>query len=123
MKYRQKCNFWFSTDINKLGFSFAEWNFFESGHGKGIPDAVGGRLKRKADSNVKFGCDITTAKTFVDSDSGEETEVSIIEESEKAEFQRMLDNLDLQPIAGTMKIYQLISPMEGIILFRDFSCM
>lgn len=70
-QYRQKCNFFmFSTELHKLGFSYAEWNFFESGHGKGIPDAVGGSLKRKADSKVKFGCDITSAKTFVDSVAG-----------------------------------------------------
>lgn len=47
---------------------------------KGIPDAVGGSLKRKADSKVMFGCNITTAKTFVDSVSGGETEISVIEE-------------------------------------------
>lgn len=70
-QYRQICNFFmFSTELHKLGFSYAEWNFFESGHGKGIPDAVGGSLKRKADSKVKFWCDITSAKTFVDSVAG-----------------------------------------------------
>lgn len=67
----------FCTEIHKLGFPYAEW---ESGHRKGIPDAVGGSLKRKADSKVMFGCNITTAKTFVDSVSGGETEISIIQE-------------------------------------------
>lgn len=58
-------------------FPYAEW---KSDHGKGVPDAVGGSLKQKANSKVMFGCNITTAKTFVDSVSGGETEISIIEE-------------------------------------------
>lgn len=49
-QYRQKFNFYMlAAEIYKLGFTKAEWNFFEAGHGKGVPDAVGGSVKRKAD--------------------------------------------------------------------------
>ena len=55
----------FSTEIYRLGFSKAEWNFSEAGHGKGVPDAVGGAIKRKADQKVKFGSTIMLAESFV----------------------------------------------------------
>jgi hypothetical protein len=29
-----------------MHFCGGTWNFYESGHGKGIPDGVGGSLKR-----------------------------------------------------------------------------
>jgi hypothetical protein len=64
-QYRQKLNFFLFTNIlaNK-GIGFATWNFFESGHGKGIPDGVGAAVKRAADKRVLAGHDITDAKTM-----------------------------------------------------------
>jgi hypothetical protein len=47
-----------------MGFEGACWNFHESGHGKGTPDAVGGSLKRTADTRVRCGEDITCAPKF-----------------------------------------------------------
>lgn len=56
---RQKGNLYFAcTEPQKLGFERVVWNFFEAGHGKGVPDAVGGAVKRNADSKVKYGQDI-----------------------------------------------------------------
>jgi len=46
------------TVLCDLGFDAGSWNFFESGHGKGAPDATGGVIKRQADPLVRTGCDI-----------------------------------------------------------------
>ena len=44
-QYRQKNNFFFlATEIFPLGYKGASWNFHEAGHGKGIPDGIGGTL-------------------------------------------------------------------------------
>ena len=53
------------TLINVDRFSWAGWNFFAAGHGKGIPDAVGGTLKRTADRKVMEGCDILSSGDFI----------------------------------------------------------
>jgi hypothetical protein len=56
-QYRNKLNFYlFSTVLHKMGFEFGSWNFFESGHGKGAPDAIGGSVKRQANNLVLTGC-------------------------------------------------------------------
>ncbi|CAG2206817.1 unnamed protein product [Mytilus edulis] len=52
--------------MSKRGLQ-ATWNFHESGHRKGVPDGVGGTLKRTANDLVLRGKDITSAKSFVES--------------------------------------------------------
>lgn len=48
-------------NINRRQTSFS----YESGHGKGIPDGVGGSVKRSANKSVLHGKDITNAAQFV----------------------------------------------------------
>lgn len=65
-QYCQKINcYLLSTEIYQIGFSGATWNFFEAGHGKGIPDGVGASVKRAADRRVLHGADILDSKTLV----------------------------------------------------------
>lgn len=65
-QYKQKYNFYLtSIKLSKLGFKNVTWSFFESGHGKGIPDAVGGSVKKYVDKQVKYGKDDTSASEFV----------------------------------------------------------
>lgn len=46
-QYKQKANFFLlSQEVERRDTSGETWNFYESGHGKGIPDGVGGSLKR-----------------------------------------------------------------------------
>ena len=40
----------FSIQLYEMGFDSGTWNFFESGHGKGAPDGIGGASKRKTDN-------------------------------------------------------------------------
>jgi len=66
-QYKQKGNFFlFSTKVFDLGFEAATWNFWESSHGKGAPDGVGGAIKRSADKLVANGNDINSATKLYD---------------------------------------------------------
>lgn len=112
----------FSTVSESLAHGpSAVWNFFESGHGKGVPDAVGENLKRKADSKVKFARDITSAKTFVDAVTGGETIVDIVEEPEKEEIQKIIDQHFLKVIPGTVKLHHIITKTQGEIFFETLA--
>ncbi|CAC5388399.1 unnamed protein product [Mytilus coruscus] len=60
-----------SPGVTSLKYSVMDQQ--PTGHGKGIPDAVGGALKRHADTEVKFGKDITNADIFLDCMSNSES--------------------------------------------------
>jgi len=123
-QYRNKQNFYLlSTQIYKLGFRGATWNFLASGHGKGAPDAIGGAVKRQADAMVSMGCDINDAenlfKCLQKTDSVIRfysimpTEVvSVDSECSKS----------LKPLVGTMKIHQLYVDVESNVSHRTLSC-
>ena len=51
----------------------ATWSYFESGHGKGPCDGVGGAVKRSADTTVKKGQLIKDAKQFFEWGSEQES--------------------------------------------------
>lgn len=122
-QYRQKSNFYlFSTELQKLGFSHSSWNFFESGHGKGVPDAVGGALKRNADRKVKYGQDVSSAKVFVESMKDSDTDCRLVTEDQIIEEQIKLQKVSLKTIKGTMKLHQVITVSPGAVLYRDISC-
>ena len=58
-QYKQKANFFlFTQSLSQRGMTFGTWNFFESGHGKGVPDGVGATVKRM--SHQRSDCKDTT---------------------------------------------------------------
>ncbi|ESN91594.1 hypothetical protein HELRODRAFT_165647 [Helobdella robusta] len=119
-QYRNKQNFYLlSTQIYKLGFTDASWNFFEAGHGKGAPDAIGGALKRRADDKVNMGCDITTAQSLfkVMSESDSQIKLYYIEGSDIGRITSYCHQ-SLTAIAGTMKVHQLYTDTELCISSR-----
>ena len=54
-----------SKGMSQLGICKATWNFHESGHGKGVPDSVGGALKRTANNLVIHGHFIKDSASFI----------------------------------------------------------
>jgi hypothetical protein len=52
-------------EVFQLGFRGIVWNFTEAGHGKGIPNGIGGVIKRSADKHVQYGKDITCAADLI----------------------------------------------------------
>ncbi|XP_048243037.1 uncharacterized protein LOC125375972 [Haliotis rufescens] len=124
-QYRQKGNFFlFSTIPFQNGFTSSTWNFNESGHGKGIPDAVGGSLKRSADRLVLHGHDITNAQTFVSELLNTGSKILLYhitsESINKADQGLVLKKLP--PVPGTMKIHQVLTSCPQNISYRDISC-
>ena len=122
-QYRNKLNFFLlSTVVHELGFESGSWNFFESGHGKGAPDAIGGSLKRKADAVVNAGCDVPNARSLYDvlrKDSL--THLYFIDNSEVQQFDNRCPS-SLRPVSGTMKLHQVVTDEPCCIAFRNLSC-
>lgn len=123
-QYRNKQNFYFmSMLVHHMGFNSATWNFFESGHGKGAPDAIGGFLKRHADSRLNAGIDIPSAEELFKVLSQDDTRTALyyIEDD-------VINNLaakcpaDLKAIQGTMKLHQLITDEQFCVASRNLSC-
>ncbi|KAJ8048235.1 hypothetical protein HOLleu_00469 [Holothuria leucospilota] len=64
-QYRNKTIFSIVADHHTIFDGiYATWNYFESGHGKGPCDGVGGTVKRLADDAVKRGAVIQNANDF-----------------------------------------------------------
>lgn len=125
-QYRNKQNFYLlSTQIHQMGFHSATWNFFESGHGKGAPDAIGGSIKRQADSRLNAGVDIPSAEELFKVLSDEEscTELYFVKDAMINDVEsKLLQHTNLQPLPGTMKLHQLITDEEFCIASRNLSC-
>ena len=106
-----------------MGFDRATWNFVESGHGKGAPDAIGSFLKRHADAVLNSALDITDAIQLFKVLNNEDfrTKLYLIDELE-------INNMDatyskqLKVIKGTMKLHQLITDEELCVAYRNLSC-
>ncbi len=106
----------------------ATWNYFESGHGKGPCDGIGGTVKRLADDAVKRGvASIQDAHDFY-AWACQEREESSIEYlfvsredcARSAEFIQQWSTS--KPVSGTMKIHSVIGVDKNQILIRDISC-
>ena len=99
---------------------------FEAGHGKSAADAVGGVLKRSADSAVDHGDDIPDAQTFYDIIK-DRTKVKLFFVDEKA-IDSVAENIPigLKPVAHTMKLHQIGLEeigVDGKLWVRTSSCV
>ena len=106
----------------KYGFETFVWNFWESGHGKGIIDGLGGTLKSKADKKVAQGFDVINVNTFIDAVKDVRIEVSEIKSERIDEIQSMIP-VNLHPAVGTFQIHQIIwkSAEKDILYLRKRS--
>ena len=110
-QYRNKKNFYlFTYFMNKYGYtSKPTWNMFEAGHGKGAADAIGGVIKRMADSHVNHGNDIKNPKELFHILEGKQPKVKLffIDESNITAIDEFVPS-GLKPVPGTMKIHQVV---------------
>ncbi|KAJ8720692.1 hypothetical protein PYW08_006157 [Mythimna loreyi] len=119
-QYRQKKNFFlFSKNIYEYGFESGTLSFFESAHGKGAADGIGGAIKRKLDAKIAQGIDIPNAETAFNILNMSDTEIKI--------FFIPMDNIkpldiSILPIPGTMKIHQLMTNSVLKVKYRNLSC-
>ena len=123
-QYRQNGNFYkFCKIMAEKGFKLATWNFHESGHGKGVPDAMGAAIKRLADSIVSFGNDIPTATEFFEC-VGAKSAVKLFHVTSE-EIQSEVDSfasLKLQSVPGTMRLHQVITQSSTEFKHCNVSC-
>ena len=125
-QYRNKTNFYlFSTKLFEYGFHSGTWNFFESAHGKGAPDAVGGALKRKADRLVNNGQDLSTAEQLYTAlNTGSVVRLYLIDAQSITKIEQQMMGKKLIAIPRTMKVHQLwtSSAATGSVSCRVLSC-
>ncbi|WAR22348.1 LOW QUALITY PROTEIN: hypothetical protein MAR_016322 [Mya arenaria] len=123
-QYRQKGNFYLASVKGKeFGFNDIKWSFFEAGHGKGVPDAIGGAVKRRADNVLKYGGDITSAASFFTTEDSNVKMYLVKEECIEEEW-ILLKNTALKPVPGTLNLHQVLCDIkEGQIAYRPLSCL
>ncbi|XP_041360121.1 uncharacterized protein LOC121376342 isoform X1 [Gigantopelta aegis] len=116
-QYRQKQNFFLMcTKPFQTGFNVMTWNFFESSHGKGAPDGVGGAIKRSADRLVAHGIDVPNAETFYEKLKGSAIKLFYVPDVPP----NTLPMLSIVP--GTMSLHQVVSSSAKEITYRHVSC-
>lgn len=101
----------------EAGFKGASWNFLEAGHGKGIPDGVGGTLKRTADHCVRQGKeDIMNADAFIKTIQMSHTSIKLykILQSDIDHTADKLEGKTLKTVPGTMNCISLSQTPQGI---------
>ncbi|WAR15520.1 hypothetical protein MAR_005625, partial [Mya arenaria] len=109
----------------EFGFDDIKWSFFEAGHGKGVLDAKGGAVKRRADNVLKYGGDITCAAiVFTTLSEDFNVKMYLVKEEWIEEERTLLNNIVLKPVSGTLNFHQVICDIkEGQITYRHLSCL
>lgn len=64
-QYRNKSSFYIVSDNENVFEVNDVWNFFESGHGKGPCDCIGGTSKRTADLAIKHGKKLSKMRAII----------------------------------------------------------
>jgi hypothetical protein len=125
-QYKNKTNFFLSSHfrdvLGSCSFSCLSWNFFESAHGKGAADAVGGTLKRLADDIVNKGTDLPDAKSLF-LRLTEQTRIQLFFVPD-GDIKSVDDKIppNLVTVKGTASIHQLITRGDGLVSIRKLSC-
>ena len=128
-QYRNKTIFDVVARHEEIYGVAATWNYFESGHGKGPCDGLGGITKRMADEAVKSGkYEIDDAKKFFAwTESTACTMKSVnfkfVSTEECQKKANELSENSVKPVAGTMKMHAVVGGIEyGVILTANVSC-
>lgn len=97
--------------------------FFESGHGKGEADGIGGAVKRKADNFVAHGKDILNAQELYNLLLQEESKINFffVNQQDVNKYSKKIPK-NLKTLSGTQKIHQLTVRDRNSFLHRTVSC-
>ena len=127
-QYRNKWIFHLISKHQEMYGIKATWDYFETGHGKGPCDGVGGTIKRMADQAQKQGTRIQDAKDFMEwanTTTSLNLNVSYISEEYfqtwKDEYNKLNDKLT--SLKGTKKLHA-VRPTDtpDVLEWRDLSC-
>lgn len=126
-QYRNKYMFDFIEQHERRFKMEATWDYFETGHGKGPCDGIGGTIKRMADQAAKHGRQIQDAFDFVEWGQSGAVKFNVklvAEETFQAEKERYLAlEKEVKTVVGTKKIHAVRKgPNPGTISHRDLSC-
>nr|CAH7768591.1 unnamed protein product [Callosobruchus chinensis] len=111
-QYRNKTMFYFlATKLHQLYPKVKEcsWNYWESGHGKGAPDGVGGVTKRTADrlvSEGKYICSYEILLTSLQNNIKNVTFFSI-DDKDIAKISDFIKKGNIKPCVDTMQVHQV----------------
>uniref|UniRef100_A0A8D8Z5S4 Uncharacterized protein n=1 Tax=Cacopsylla melanoneura TaxID=428564 RepID=A0A8D8Z5S4_9HEMI len=108
--------------------SFSTWNYFESGHGKGLPDGIGGTVKRTADRLVAQGNDLSSFEVLVQhlNKSLRQISICVIDESAIDAVEKKVNRERAIGFKGTLKVRQIshIHSTHGpvTLIMKSLSC-
>jgi len=126
-QYRNKSAFYvISNHQNLLGVP-AIWNYFETGHGKGPCDGIGGTAKRTADMAIKQGkITVQDAVEFYENVRGLHSSASYrflpADKVEQVRQEVAEINKSLITVKGTMQVHQVASSDAGKVKTCTTSC-
>ncbi|CAH1973415.1 unnamed protein product [Acanthoscelides obtectus] len=85
------------------------WNYWESGHGKGAPDGVGGVTKRTADRLVAEGKDISSYEILLNSLQNNIKNITYfsIDDADINKISDLIKKDSIKPFLGTMQVHQV----------------
>nr|CAI5833473.1 unnamed protein product [Callosobruchus analis] len=111
-QYRNKTMYYFlATKLHHLypKIKTCSWNYWESGHGKGAPDGVGGVTKRTADRLVAEGHDICSYEIPLESLQNNIQNVGFfsIDDKDIREISDSIKQDNIKPSVGMMQIHQV----------------
>ena len=126
-QYRNKTAFYIISDHTSLFGIPASWNYFETGHGKGPCDGVGGTAKRAADMGIKQEKFVVQDANdfYLNVGSHHQSASYIFVSSSKAEEARgelAEINKNLVALKGTMKVHHVSAIERGKVRTSTTSC-
>lgn len=127
-QYRNKKMFYLMGQYlaSELKVDYLQWHYFESGHGKGAPDGIGGCLKRMADRISSLSEDITTCEDFVRILRNQCPGIKImdVDNSKIDKLERSIPT-DLSTLKGTMRVHEITWKKSDkyILQAKSLSCL
>ena len=127
-QYRNKSIIDFVANHESCHGMKARWNYFESGHGKGPCDGLGGTVKRLADEAMRSGKvliqDANGFYQWAKSSSMKNVTFVFVPSTECDKKRTELNEWQsaLKPIKGTMKLHAVVGLGNSKVKVRDVSC-
>ncbi|XP_071164971.1 uncharacterized protein [Mytilus edulis] len=126
-QYRNKTAFYIVSDHKNIFGVNAIWNYFETGHGKGPCDGIGGTSKRTADLAVRQGkITVQDAPEYFERVQKHHTSAKYIyynsTECTDSRLEISEFNKHIIPLKGTMQVHCMVGVSKGIVKTTVTSC-
>ena len=124
-QYRNKHLMYIIAQHDKMFGIPCTWTYFESGHGKGPCDGIGGSSKRLADLAVKTDkASIRCAQDFADwgNKSSKKVQYSVVSQSDYIVAKNEINLFNAKPVPGTMSTHAVQTSENGVVC-RKTSCV